>query len=124
MPNTTLHRTVIYNKLLLFVPVAGLALCSLLSSCGEEDSSSEVPSTSSAEDTQMNEALMIAAQKGSVDAVKELLSQGAKVNAQNNNGCTALHWAARNGHTEVVLALLEAGADASLKDKNGETPLG
>ncbi len=71
----------------------------------------------------MNKALMIAAKKGSVDTVKDLLRQGARVNAKDKKGRTSLHWAAYNGHTDVVLTLLEAGADVLVKDSKGETPL-
>lgn len=35
--------------------------------------------------------------------------EGAKVDARNQDGCSAIVWASANGHTEVVLALVEGG---------------
>jgi ankyrin repeat protein len=45
------------------------------------------------------------------------------VNAQNNNGRTALMAAAKNNHTEIIKGLLAKGADLNAKDKNGKTAL-
>jgi hypothetical protein len=45
----------------------------------------------------------------------------APINAQNNNGCTPLHYAASQGHSHVVQMLLLMGADDSLKDTRGLT---
>jgi uncharacterized protein len=45
------------------------------------------------------------------------------VNAQNNNGRTALMGAAKSNHTEIVKALLAKGADLNAKDKSGKTAL-
>jgi ankyrin repeat protein len=43
-----------------------------------------------------------ASQKGYTDAVKFLLEAGAKVNACNHDGDTALLWACHEGHQEVA----------------------
>ena len=55
-------------------------------------------------------ALMLAAQKGHEQVVRDLLEAGAVVGAQDNDGVTALMFAAQNGHEQVALVLLEAGA--------------
>ena len=53
-----------------------------------------------------------AARAGDRDAVRNLLKQGADVNATAGDGVTALHWAARRGDVEMANLLLLAGANA------------
>jgi FOG: Ankyrin repeat len=96
-----------------------------------------------ARDEYAKTALMLAADAGHLDAVRELLKAGADVNAHmlsweawnlvsNNTGKvteadrtgeTALILAARNGHWDVMMALMEAGADVNDHDERGWTPL-
>jgi hypothetical protein len=45
----------------------------------------------------------------------------APINAQDNNGCTPLHYAAVQGHSHVVQMLLLMGADDRHKDTRGLT---
>jgi ankyrin repeat protein len=52
-----------------------------------------------------------------------LLDAGAKVNAANNDGETALMLAASNGIINNVRALIMAGADVNARDKQGKTAL-
>mmetsp|Transcript_19398 Transcript_19398/g.58414 ORF Transcript_19398/g.58414 Transcript_19398/m.58414 type:complete len:179 (-) Transcript_19398:100-636(-) len=68
-------------------------------------------------------ALMTAAQFGSAQSVKRLLSEGANVNAADARGYTALHWAAQEGHPEACQALLLARADVHVKNVDGQTAL-
>ena len=56
--------------------------------------------------------LMTAALSGKADAVRLLLTRGAKVDANEPyKGQTALMWAAAEGNTAAAAVLLEAGAD-------------
>ena len=53
-----------------------------------------------------------------------LLEAGdTQVDAEAEDGSTALHAAAATGHAAVVEALLEAGADPQATGKAGATPL-
>ncbi len=54
---------------------------------------------------------MTAARTGRVGPVKALLARGAKVDAKERKGQTALMWAAAEGHAAVVELLIKAGAD-------------
>jgi ankyrin repeat protein len=57
-------------------------------------------------------------------AVRELLKQGADVNAAQGDGMTALHWAASNGDAELTQMLLYAGANVRAATRiSGYTPL-
>jgi ankyrin repeat protein len=75
-------------------------------------------------------ALVWAATKGRVRAVRRLLELGAGVNVrgtfggpQHGVGTTALHHAAEGGHLEVIEVLLAAGADPTIEDAlYGATP--
>lgn len=65
-----------------------------------------------------------AAQAGDVEQVRDLLRQGADVNAAQSDGLTALHWAAMNNDTELAGVLLYAGATVRpLTRVGGYTPL-
>ena len=68
-------------------------------------------------------ALHFAAGFGRRDAVECLLSNGARVNTQDDGGLIPLHNACSFGHVEVVTCLLEQGADPNSRDKWGYTPL-
>ena len=58
------------------------------------------------------------------DYYRELISEGADVNAKDDNGSTPLMHAALNSKTpEIVNLLIEAGADVNAKDDTGKTPL-
>ncbi|GBN29040.1 Ankyrin-3 [Araneus ventricosus] len=50
-----------------------------------------------------------------------LISKGANVNAQNEEGMTALHWIARGNSVEMLQILLNGGADASIRDKENRS---
>lgn len=56
-------------------------------------------------------ALMIAAEGGDLDMVKELLTHKPDVNAETTEGMTALKYAARAGKLDVVNVLLDAQAN-------------
>jgi ankyrin repeat protein len=53
---------------------------------------------------------MEAARMGRLDAVKTLLSHLAHVNAEGNNGETALAFALQEKHDDVAATLRDAGA--------------
>ena len=55
--------------------------------------------------------------------VRELLSHGADINAQDNSGLTALMEAVDADSSETVKLLLEHGADAALKNNQDMTAL-
>ena len=65
-----------------------------------------------------------AAMNGDLEAVRELLEEGADVNLAQGDGMTALHWAAEVGDVEMVGMLLDAGAKLEGVTRIGDyTPL-
>ncbi|XP_006635908.3 transient receptor potential cation channel, subfamily N, member 1 [Lepisosteus oculatus] len=68
--------------------------------------------------------LHIAARVKEGEKVAEmLLKSGADVNAEQENGETAMHIAARHGNLKMMQALIEEGGDVTSKSKAGESPL-
>lgn len=61
-----------------------------------------------------NEALIVAAQGGRLDMVKELIERGVNVNEQLLNGKTALIAAAQSGHLDLVQLFLDRGANINV----------
>jgi len=55
--------------------------------------------------------------------VAKVLAQGARVNAKDKEGNTALIYAAENGHVAVAQLLIDKGAKVDAKGKRGETAL-
>ncbi|XP_077145843.1 ankyrin repeat domain-containing protein 6 isoform X1 [Ranitomeya variabilis] len=70
----------------------------------------------------LSERLLVAAYKGQVDNVVQLINKGAKV-AVTKHGRTPLHLAANKGHVNVVQILLKAGCDLNVQDDGQQTAL-
>uniref|UniRef100_A0A8C3GVI5 Ankyrin repeat domain 6 n=1 Tax=Corvus moneduloides TaxID=1196302 RepID=A0A8C3GVI5_CORMO len=70
----------------------------------------------------LSERLLVAAYKGQVENVVQLINRGAKV-AVTKHGRTPLHLAAHKGHLHVVQVLLKAGCDLDIQDDAGDTAL-
>ncbi len=68
-------------------------------------------------------SLLIFAQKGHVQGVKEVIALGADVNERDYVGKTALINAVNKGNTEIVKMLLEAGAKTETKDNKNNSAL-
>lgn len=65
-----------------------------------------------------------AAMRGDTARVRQLLKQGADVNAAQGDGMTALHWAAGRGDAALIGVLVYAGARVDALTRNGNyTPL-
>lgn len=65
--------------------------------------------------------LMVA---NNAEIARALLKAGAKVNAKDETGETALHWKCGDaGDDEIVTALIEAGADVNVVPNDGRTAL-
>ncbi|NXW92140.1 ASZ1 protein, partial [Alopecoenas beccarii] len=65
--------------------------------------------------------LMYAARKGYPQVVALLVAHGSHIDAQDENGYSALIWAAQCGHKSVIFKLLELGADKNLQTKDEKT---
>ncbi|NXJ78757.1 ANKR6 protein, partial [Trogon melanurus] len=70
----------------------------------------------------LSERLLVAAYKGQVENVVQLINKGAKV-AVTKHGRTPLHLAAHKGHLHVVQVLLKAGCDLDIQDDSDQTAL-
>uniref|UniRef100_A0A673AYN2 Ankyrin repeat domain 52 n=1 Tax=Sphaeramia orbicularis TaxID=375764 RepID=A0A673AYN2_9TELE len=68
-------------------------------------------------------ALMLATLGRHIDCVHILLEKGAKADAADKKGFTALHRATMLGSEDCVSALLDHGASALCRDSQGMTPL-
>lgn len=68
-------------------------------------------------------ALLDATEAGDLQAMQQLLAQGATVNARNAQGWTPLHVAAMGGDLQVLTLLLTHGADVHAQSYSGFTPL-
>lgn len=80
------------------------------------------PTALTADDSEQDTPLHLAAFHNKIDVVKVLLAQrNVNVNARNVAGQTPLILAARAGHQEVVRLLLLAGADRKIVDSRGWT---
>lgn len=64
--------------------------------------------------------LMMAALKGHIDLVRQLLARDAHV---NKPGWAPLHYAATHGHLEIMQLLLDQHAFIDAQSPNGTTPL-
>jgi uncharacterized protein len=70
------------------------------------------------------QALLDAAQRGDIEAVRTLLAEGVAVDAAFGDGMTALHLAAERGDADLVELLVSAGASVSARVRiGGYTPL-
>ncbi|MBP2664915.1 MAG: Ankyrin repeat (many copies) [Firmicutes bacterium] len=67
--------------------------------------------------------LHAAAAYGQTPIVRQLLDQGADVNARDKAGQTALMMAVCNSHADVVNVLLQRGADITARDSKGNTSI-
>ncbi|XP_043269211.1 kinase D-interacting substrate of 220 kDa B isoform X3 [Venturia canescens] len=67
--------------------------------------------------------LILAASKGKIHFVRELINHGADVNAEDGDNWSALLCAAKEGHTDVCVELLEHGAHLEHRDVGGWTAL-
>lgn len=70
-----------------------------------------------------NSPLIAAAREGLSDAVRNLIRQGADINAASIDGRTPLIHAATHGRTDVVRLLLESGAEIDAKSRSGGTAM-
>lgn len=66
---------------------------------------------------------LLAAQKGDIAAMTQLLERGADINARNKGGETALRIACMNNDLPAARFLIDKGADVNMSDIHGKSPL-
>lgn len=72
----------------------------------------------------MNDNLLnLAENKNNPELIKSVIQAGAEINAQDENGLSALHIATQNLNNDVVDILIELGADLNAQDSQGNTAL-
>ena len=72
---------------------------------------------------EVNSMLFSAAEKGCIDLVKLLLSEGASLEARDRLGAKPLARAASAGEIEIVTLFLDKGAPLDARDLDGSTAL-
>lgn len=70
----------------------------------------------------INKELVIAAEAGDIETVKQMLAKGADASAMGPNS-GALHCAAAYGHREIVQLLLQHGANPNVADNQSFYPI-
>lgn len=71
----------------------------------------------------LDKKLLISAEKGDLEKVRDSIRQGANVNVQSRQGWTPLFWAIQKNNFNIVELLLDNSADIKVKDNEGWTPL-
>lgn len=107
----------------------GIALTELLEAASNNDidklkkilSSSNAISIDTADSTGQT-ALHLAADKGFIPIVRQLIEHGANVSATDQDGISVLQTAVAAGNVEVCRLLLKQGADPDQADVDGDTP--
>lgn len=73
---------------------------------------------------QLNQELLVCAEKGNLTDFRKLLERGVDPkNCKGLNDFSPLHHAAARGHVHIVHDLLQLGLDVNIRNKDGETPL-
>ncbi|KAI1311050.1 hypothetical protein EDD11_003557 [Mortierella claussenii] len=68
--------------------------------------------------------IWLAASDGDLAAVKKYIEEeGISIDAQDENGYSALHAAASYAHKDLIKYLLDKGANINIQDPDGDTPL-
>ncbi len=67
--------------------------------------------------------LILAAQRGDINAVRAALESGLSPDSADTSGVTGLHLASQNGHCDIVELLLVRRANVNLSSKSGRTAL-
>lgn len=67
---------------------------------------------------QLNQQLILSAEKGNTETVLKLLEDGANINATDEQGRTAVLAATYNNEVDTVKALIQKGADINIRDNN------
>ena len=67
--------------------------------------------------------LQDAAIRGDLNAIVGELNKGGSIDAQDDNGWTALHFAAQANNSAIVNELLRKGADANVVNSHGNGTL-
>ena len=100
----------------------------LPSSPGSPDAAK--PGNSSAEQDSLDRALIALSRtkilqnpSSMIAFLQDLVSNSVNLNAQDEDGLTAMHWASREGHLAFVKFLCERGADVNLKSNEGQSAL-
>ena len=83
-----------------------------------------------AQQASLDEALLSECSHGSATKVRDLINQGANVNASNRNGDSPLHVASpshfdsqKSSYLSIIKALVAAGANVNVQSHLGKTPL-
>jgi len=61
--------------------------------------------------------------KANLNLVRDLITLGANIDWQDEDGWTALYRCAFSNHPEIAKMLISAGADLNIQDDNGNNPL-
>lgn len=110
-----LKRKMIFMSI---VCVSVLTACQNVATSDESTMTTEIR-----EETQMEQALITAAAKGDTTSVLELLASGAKIDATNQQGDTAIMAATKGAHVATVEALIAQGADLNRRNHNQDNVL-
>ncbi|MDR6550525.1 ankyrin repeat domain-containing protein [Paenibacillus qinlingensis] len=70
----------------------------------------------------MSQSLIAAVERGDIEQVQQLLSNGVNLNEQDNRGRTAIMAATHANNPAIVKLLIDAGADIHIKDAMQDNP--
>ncbi len=114
VPLSLASRTLIGGVLLLLV-ACNKAPEKVVESTLKQDAMTETVSSDS--------SLAKAASRGDIAKVKQLINDGAKIDATDALGRTPLHMAVFYSHPKTTALLIASGSNINAKDRTGMTPL-
>lgn len=102
-----------YFKKMIFVLVLSLSLARCAGIPGKQENISHP--------TSQNRNMALAAKRGDIEQVRQLISQGVSVNTKSG-GKTPLYWASKKNHLGLAKLLLSNGAEINTSVKIGNNP--